>query len=59
MAFEDSETGTLAALASGASVVQVPDLVAPSDALIKRGHMIASGVWAGALQIGLIRKSGN
>ena len=59
VAFEDSETGTLAALASGASVVQVPDLVAPSDALIKRGHLIASDVWAGAQQIGLIQQSDN
>ncbi len=58
VAFEDSEPGTLAALASGASVVQVPDLIAPSEELIKRGHLIAPDIWTGALQIGLIQKVG-
>jgi len=55
-AFEDSEPGTLAALASGATVVQIPDLIAPSDELIRHGHLIAADIWDGALQIGLVRE---
>lgn len=56
VAFEDSEPGTLAALASGAVVVQVPDLIAPSDALLAHGHLVATDIWSGALQVGLIQE---
>lgn len=52
--FEDSEPGTVAGLASGATVVQVPDMKQPSEALIKRGHVIASTVLDGAVSTGLI-----
>ncbi|WP_162651224.1 HAD family phosphatase [Lentilitoribacter sp. Alg239-R112] len=53
-AFEDSETGTTAALASGAQVVQVPDLQQPSDKLRAHGHIIATDLMAGARAIGLV-----
>lgn len=52
--FEDSEPGTLAGLASGATVVQVPDMKPPSEALIKRGHVIATTVLEGAVSAGLV-----
>jgi HAD superfamily hydrolase (TIGR01509 family) len=58
-AFEDSDPGALAALASGAVVVQVPDVKPPSAALLARGHVIAENVFAGALHIGLIRANHN
>ena len=54
VAFEDSETGTRAALASGARTIQVPDLIPPSDDLAKLGHVIAPSLLEGALEIGLI-----
>jgi len=53
-AFEDSDPGTRAAVASGATVVQVPDLVAPSEPVRALGHVIATDVMAGARAIGLI-----
>lgn len=53
VAFEDSEPGTLAALAAGATVVQIPDLVQPSATLRANGHIIADDIWIGALQVGL------
>lgn len=53
-AFEDSEAGTRAAVASGARTVQVPDLIAPSDALRALGHVIAPDLLAGAARVGLI-----
>lgn len=52
--FEDSEPGTLAGLASGAAVVQVPDLKPPSEELKSRGHVIAASVLEGAVKVGLI-----
>jgi HAD superfamily hydrolase (TIGR01509 family) len=55
IAFEDSETGTRAALASGALTVQIPDLVAPSDDLISHGHIIAPTLLEGAITAGLIK----
>jgi len=55
IAFEDSEPGTLAALAAGATVVQVPDLIAPSAPLKQRGHIIAEDIWHGAVRAGLVR----
>ncbi|MBL1434577.1 MAG: HAD family phosphatase [Rhodobacteraceae bacterium] len=54
-AFEDSDPGTLAAIASRATVVQVPDVNAPSAALLAKGHVIADNVLDGAMTIGLIR----
>ena len=52
-AFEDSDPGTLAAIAAGAIVVQVPDVKAPSMALQANGHVIAATLLAGAREIGL------
>ncbi len=40
LAFEDSERGTRAALASGATVVQVPDLLPPSEELLQLGPVV-------------------
>jgi len=54
-AFEDSEPGTRAAIASGASVVQVPDLVQPSSELVRLGHVITPDILSGARTIGLIQ----
>lgn len=54
VAFEDSENGTRAAVASGARVVQVPDIVPPSDALRALGHIIAPDLLSGARAVGLI-----
>ena len=53
-AFEDSEPGTRAAIASGATVVQVPDLVEPSEELRALGHLVAPDVLDGARRVGLI-----
>jgi HAD superfamily hydrolase (TIGR01509 family) len=55
--FEDSETGTRAAIASGATTIQVPDMIPPSDALKKLGHLIAPSLLDGAVGIGLIERS--
>lgn len=53
-AFEDSETGTRAALASGAKVAQVPDLQQPSKDLVAKGHLIAPDLMTAARGIGLV-----
>ena len=53
-AFEDSGPGTRAAVASGATVVQVPDLVPPSDDVRALGHVIAADVLSGARRVALI-----
>ena len=53
-AFEDSDPGTRAAIASGATVVQVPDLVQPSSTLALLGHCIAPDVLSGARSVGLV-----
>ena len=54
IAFEDSDPGTLAAIASGATVVQVPDVKPPSPDLLANGHLIADDLFSGAITIGLI-----
>ncbi|MEN9012435.1 MAG: HAD family phosphatase [Yoonia sp.] len=56
VAFEDSETGTRAAITSGARTVQVPDLIAPSDEYRAMGHVIAPSLIEGAIAVGLIQQ---
>jgi HAD superfamily hydrolase (TIGR01509 family) len=56
-AFEDSATGVRAAHASGATTIQVPDLIAPSSDLKALGHIIAPSLLEGALSAGLIDRS--
>ena len=53
-AFEDSNTGIRAAIASGARAVQIPDLVPPTDEIRAFGHHIANDLLSGAKQAGLI-----
>lgn len=53
-AFEDSDPGTRAAIASGARVVQVPDILQPSAEVRALGHVIASTLLIGATEIGLV-----
>jgi HAD superfamily hydrolase (TIGR01509 family) len=53
-AFEDSEPGATAAMASGATTIQVPDLIPASATFAKRGHVIASTLLEGAIAVGLI-----
>lgn len=53
-AFEDSNTGIHAAVASGAQSVQVPDMVQPTDAVRALGHVIADDLISGARKIGLL-----
>jgi len=54
VAFEDSPHGTLAALSSGATTVQVPDLVEPDQEFRGRGQVISETVWQGAQAVGLV-----
>ena len=54
VAFEDSDVGTRAAVASGATTVQVPDMLTVSDAVRNLGHVIAPSLLDGALAVGLI-----
>lgn len=56
IAFEDSETGVRAAIASGARTVQVPDLIPPSDETRAMGHLIVPNLIEGAISIGLIEE---
>jgi len=53
-AFEDSNTGIRAAVASGAKSVQVPDMVPPTKAVRALGHVIADDLISGARKIGLL-----
>ena len=57
IAFEDSETGTRAAVASGARTVQIPDLIPPSADMLEFGHVIAPSLLEGALKVELIKTS--
>ncbi|NTF72687.1 HAD family hydrolase [Rhizobium rhizogenes] len=52
--FEDSEVGTMAALAAGALTVQVPDLVRPPESFLKCGQIVALDLLDGAKQVGLM-----
>lgn len=53
-AFEDSDPGTTAAIASGARTVQVPDINDPEKPMRDMGHVIAPTLLKGAQMIGLI-----
>ena len=53
-AFEDSDTGALAAHLSGATTVQVPDIKTPSAKIRALNHIIAPNIRSGAKTIGLI-----
>lgn len=57
VAFEDSETGTRAAVASRAKTVQIPDLIAPSASFANHGQLIGLTLLEGAMQVGLISAS--
>ncbi|MEO0750103.1 MAG: HAD-IA family hydrolase, partial [Pseudomonadota bacterium] len=54
IAFEDTDTGVRAAVASGARTVQVPDLVPPSADVIALGHLIVPTLIEGAVSMGLM-----
>ncbi len=56
-AFEDSDAGTRAAIASGAKTVQIPDLTTPSAMVRGLGHLVAPNILDGAIGIGLISSS--
>jgi HAD superfamily hydrolase (TIGR01509 family) len=51
LAFEDSETGARSAHAAGLTVVQVPDIHAPTG---HHAHHVAATLWDGARAAGLI-----
>lgn len=54
VSLEDSENGVRAAHAAGMTVIQVPDLIQPSDSLRMLGHTIAADVLVGARHVGLL-----
>ncbi len=54
VAFEDSNTGVLAAVRSGAKAVQVPDLLTPSEEIKALGHIIAPDILEGAKRCGFV-----
>lgn len=56
IAFEDTDTGVRSAVASGATTVQVPDLVPPSEAVRALGHLIAPSLMEGAVAVGLLKE---
>lgn len=54
VAFEDSDPGTRAAFSAGARIVQIPDILQPSEETRALGHIIAPSLLEGAAQVGLI-----
>ncbi|HTY48201.1 MAG TPA: HAD family phosphatase [Steroidobacteraceae bacterium] len=44
LALEDSENGVRAAVAAGMTVVQVPDIVPPSEELRREGHVVLASL---------------
>jgi len=44
LALEDSENGVKSAVATGMTVIQIPDIVQPSDELKQLGHIILSSL---------------
>ena len=44
LALEDSENGVRSAMNAGMAVIQVPDLVQPSPALLEYGHIVLSSL---------------
>lgn len=54
VAFEDSPVGVQSAVASGAVVVQVPDVIAPDADLRKLGHLVLPDLLTGARKVGLL-----
>lgn len=57
IAFEDSENGVRAAVGAGMTVVQVPDLIQPSEDLKLLGHIVAETLLEGAAYYNMYPKS--
>lgn len=53
-AFEDSDPGTRAAVTSGATTIQIPDLKPPAPDIAELGHHIATDLLSGARLVGLM-----
>ncbi|MGH1350566.1 MAG: HAD family hydrolase [Methyloligellaceae bacterium] len=53
IAFEDSENGVRSAVSAGMTVVQVPDLLMPSEELKSLNHLITETIIDGAMHYGL------
>ncbi len=58
-AFEDSDPGTLAAVHSGATTIQIPDLKQPAPEVLQLGHIVAPNLLAGARIVGLLSAKTN